>query len=76
MSRNATIMSTLAALTTLLSGDPSSHVKGLALEDKHLNVLSLGQEDIFQGLMNMAQSGVIRIPIKKEETGYLSQLHS
>ena len=76
MSRNATIMSTLAALTTLLSGDPSSHIKGLALEDKHLNLLSLGQEDIFQGLMNMAQSGVIRIPIKKEETGYLSQLHS
>ena len=24
----------------------------------------------------MAQDGVIRIPIKKEETGYLSQLHS
>ena len=54
MARNASIMSTMAALTTLLSGDASSQVQGLALEDKHLNVLSLGQEDVFQGLMNMA----------------------
>ena len=76
MTRNASIMNTMAALTTLLSGDASSQVQGLALEDKHLNVLSLGQEDVFQGLMNMAQDGVIRIPITKEETGYLSQLHS
>ena len=27
-------------------------------------------------LNNMAQDGVIRIPIRKEETGFLSQLHA
>ena len=27
-------------------------------------------------LNNMAQKGVIRIPIRKEETGFLSQLHA
>ena len=27
-------------------------------------------------MLNMAQDGVIRIPIRKEETGFLSQLHA
>ena len=65
MSRNATILTTLVTLTALLSGDSRSQVRGLALEDKHLNVLSLGQEDVFEGLLSMAQNGIIRIPVSK-----------
>ena len=31
---------------------------------------------MIDGMLNMAQDGVIRIPIRKEETGFLSQLHA
>ena len=27
-------------------------------------------------MLSMAQDGVIRIPIRKEETGFLSQIHA
>ena len=53
---------TLVALTTLLSGD---QVHGLALQEKSMDVITVGVEEVFDSLLNFAQDGVIRIPIKK-----------
>jgi len=34
---------------------------------------SISQQDLIDGMLNnMAQDGVIRIPVKKQETGFLS----
>ena len=36
----------------------------------------LSNQDLVDGMLAMAQDGVIRIPIKKEETGFLSQIYA
>ena len=41
------------------------------------DLADISQQDIIDGMLNnMAQDGVIRIPIKKQETGFLSQIYA
>ena len=38
--------------------------------------MDISNQDLVDGMLTMAQDGMIRIPIKKEETGFLSQVYA
>lgn len=52
----------------------SSGINLAQVSSEHTPAFS--QEELMEGMLGMAQNGVIRIPIKKEETGFLSQMYA
>ena len=77
-------LASLACSSALIQ---SNSVQGIAIDDLlstnmmaqvDADLLEIGsQAELIDGIItNMAQDGVIRIPIKKQETGFLSQVYA
>ena len=83
LSRKLTSFSASACMSALI-GMNAPQAQAISIED--MLATSFAQLDAQQGLTtqdlvdgmieNMAQDGVIRIPLKKEPTGFLSQVYA
>ena len=80
---NSLRLAGLACASSLFGFD--GQVSALSMEDVMSNSMShslsqvdsqISQQDLVDGMLNMAQDGVIRIPLVKKETNYLSQLYA
>jgi len=70
-------LASLAATSTLFQ--LNQHVQAVSLLEQNLSQVDaevgLSTKEMVDGMLeNMAQDGVIRIPIKKQETGFFSQV--
>ena len=81
---NTLRLTAVACASTLFGFD--QQVQALCIEDMLSNSFTYGlsqvdsqissQQELIDGMLAAAQDGVIRIPIQKQETGYLSQIYA